>query len=90
MQVHGTVLFTAFFSLIGQFAKSHKNIPTWAINVALLLIGVGWYAGNHGWPEPGFAPVTDWIEAALLSGAALPGVASLIGTIVPQLKTDVR
>ena len=89
---HGTVLVTLIFGVLGQAAKSHPGIKNWIPTLAMLLIGLGWYAGNHGVPSTAlhgtaaFAAWTDWIEAALFAATAIPGTASVLG-MIPGLKT---
>lgn len=90
---HGTVIVTAVFALIGQSAKSHPSVPNWIPTLGMLLVGLVWYAGNHGFPAPAahtfqaiFAAWTDWTEAALFAATAIPGTASLLG-MIPGLKT---
>lgn len=90
---HGTVLFTAFFGFVGQLAKSHPEVPNWIPTTLMLLLGIAWYAGNHGFPVAEaatfpalFAAWSDWIEAALFAAAAIPGTASVFG-MIPGMKT---
>lgn len=83
---HGTLLFTVIFGFLGQSAKSHPSIPNWIPNSIMLALGVGWYAGNHGLPAHGFAPIVDWLETALLAAASMPGTASIMG-MIPALKS---
>lgn len=91
--MHGTALFTMIFGFIGQLAKSHPEVPNWIPNTVMLVLGLGWYAGNHGLPVPEahtlqaiFAAWTDWTEAAFFAAAAIPGTASIFG-MIPALKT---
>ena len=90
---HGTMLFTAIVGIIGQYAKSRPSIPNWLPQFSMLALGLVWYAGNHGLPRPEahtfqavFVVWADWLEVAILSAAAVPGVASLI-SLHPALKT---
>ena len=86
---HGVILFTGLIGALGQYAKSHTSYPNWLAQGAMLGLGFLLYWGNnHGPVTHDFAGITDWIEAALLSSASIPGVASIIGSTFPQLKTD--
>lgn len=89
---HGTVLVTVAFALIGQAAKSHPSVKNWIPTLGMFLIGLGWYAGNHGIPATTgtgtalFAAWTDWTEAAMFAATSIPGTASLLG-MIPGLKS---
>lgn len=83
---HGTVLFTAIFGFIGQYAKAHPLVPNWIPQTLMVACGLVWYWGNHGLPAPNFPAVVDWLEVALLSAASLPGAASLF-SLIPGLQT---
>lgn len=87
------MLFTAIFAFLGQWAKSHPKIANWIPQSVMMLAGLAWYSGNHGFPKPAahewqalFAAWTDWLEAAMLSAAAIPGAASLL-SLIPAMKT---
>lgn len=91
--MHGVMLFTAVFGFLGQLAKSHPNVKNWIPTTAMIVAGVLFYAGNNGWPhaeantfQSWFAAVSDWLEAAALAAAAIPGTASVFG-LIPAMKT---
>lgn len=93
-QLHGVVIVTILFGLLGQIAKSHPSIKNWIPQTAMVLVGLLFYAGNYGFPHSAantfvdwFAAITDWLEAAGLAAAAIPGTASLFG-MIPALKTQ--
>jgi hypothetical protein len=90
---HGMYLLGALAAAIGQWTKSHPRINNAYPQAVMVLVGLVWYAGNHGGPKGdphGFAAVftawADWIEGAIPTLLALPGAASLVG-LIPAMKT---
>lgn len=76
----------ALGGLIGQFFKAQPNIATWKPQVVMLVVGTFVYVAFNPPLEDGWAFLRYAIQA-VLAGASVNGVASLIG-LSPALKTQ--
>jgi len=78
----------AAIALVAQYFNRFKSLPSEAIKAGLAVVGLAFYALGHGFPDAWWGPgLSEWLDPALLWALALPGAASLIGTI-PSMKTD--
>ena len=81
----------ALIALAGQWAKSHRGIPTWAPQVIMGALGLVAYAWvNSDWPKGvSYEALSTWFDHAWGWTLAAPGGASFAG-LIPALKTDSR
>jgi hypothetical protein len=78
----------AAIALVAQWFNRFKSIPTEAMKAALAVVGIAFYTLGHGGPVAWWGPgLSAWLDPALLWALALPGAASLIGTM-PGMKSN--
>lgn len=75
---------------VGQALKSLKGIPNEIVVLVLSLLGFGFYMLQAGPPATWWPLPEQWSLNAAAWVAALPGVASGIGHVVPGMKTNSR
>lgn len=78
----------AAIALVAQWLNRHKSIPNEAVKATLAGVGILFYAIGHGLPTAWHGEgLSAWLNPALLWALALPGAASMIGT-VPGMATN--
>ena len=78
----------AAIALVAQWLNRYKGIPSEAVKAALAVVGLTFYALGHGLPTAWHGvELSEWLNPALLWALALPGAASMIGT-VPGMATN--
>ena len=78
----------AGIALAAQWLNRYKSIPSEGVKAVLALVGLAFYALGHGLPLAWWgADLSAWLNPALLWALALPGAASMIGT-VPGMKSN--
>jgi len=78
----------AAIALVGQWLNRFKSIPSEAVKAGLAIVGLGFYALGHGLPASWWGDgLSVWLNPGLLWALALPGAASLIGT-VPGMRSN--
>lgn len=74
---------------LAQWLNTKPQVPSKFVKLSLVLVGIAFYlpvAVPAAWWGP---PMLEWLDKAWIWGLALPGAASLIGT-VPGMKTNDR
>lgn len=73
-----------------QFFNRFKSNNTVLLKLSLCLIGLACYAIGNGLPQAWSGPVfLAWLSPAWLWAAAVPGLASLVGTL-PNMGTNTK
>ena len=87
MQIYA-MLVALVLAGVGQWFNRHPQVPAQVVKLALVGVGLVAYAFGYGPPAAWHgAPLLAWLEPAGLWAFAVPGAASVFGTL-PGMGTN--